>query len=78
MIALTLLLPFALLSAVALWSRNAVFFLMAGAAGQFAGFYWYDTFTTTQGLGESVAILVAGLSMWGLAFRYLLYRDDEV
>jgi len=74
----------AIVSLVAILTKNSIFWLVAAGMAVFTGFYWYDLFVTNLGLSFGLMFLVYGLNCFGIAFislfirlRELLARDDR-
>ncbi|NVM23514.1 MAG: hypothetical protein HWN68_17245 [Desulfobacterales bacterium] len=65
----------ALLSLVAYLEKNAIFWMMTGAASLFIGFYWYDMFTTNLGLAVGLCFIGYWLVSWSIAFKCMLFKD---
>ncbi len=68
----------AVVSLVAILTKNSVFWLVAAGMAVFTGFYWYDTFVTNLGLAFGLMFLVYGLNCFAIAFIHLFIRFREL
>jgi len=71
-------LPLILFSILAFWRFHAVLFMLTAGASLILGFYWYDSFTTNQGLAISLMLLIYSFVCIGFAFRCIFWREKEI
>ena len=71
------LIPMILFTALGWISKNPVLFMLAGACAFFNGLNWYDAYGTHEALAISLMLIVACFVLWGFAFKYIFWREQE-
>lgn len=56
--------------------QRAVWFILAGAAGLFTGFAFYDSYVTPFGMAMGLLFLCYTLFCFALAIKYIFWNEE--